>query len=207
MSGGHPAMRYILPCLLPNLVREYHRALVDELATRFDLRITQRQAIPAHFTLKYHFETDDIIPVETLLADFAGRHAATPVTVGDFDHFDENVVFATVRLSPAARTVLEALFSALRRLPLMPWSPHDGAQLRPHVTLAEDCRARFTEVWRHLAGRARHFPAALDNLTLLRQTGAEDDGLIRWAVHRTFTLGGAPSVAGGLGEAGDSPPR
>jgi 2'-5' RNA ligase len=203
MSGGHPAMRYILPCLLPSPVRAYHRALVDELAARFDLRVTQRQAIPAHFTLKYHFETDDITPVETLLADFAGRHAAAPVTVGDFGHFEENVVFATVTLSPAAQTLLEALFSALRPLGWMPWSPHDGAHLRPHMTLAEDCRARFGEVWRHLTGRARQFPAALDNLTLLRQTGADEDGLARWALHRTFTLAGA----GGLGEAGASPPR
>ena len=203
MSGGHLAMRYILPCLLMSPVREYHRALVDELATRFDLRITQRQALPAHFTLKYHFETDDISPVETLLADFAGRHRAAPVTVGDFDHFDQNVVFATVTLSPAAQPVLEALFSALRRLLWMPWSPHDGVHLRPHMTLAEDCRARFAEVWRHLAGRARRFPAALDNLTLLRQTGTDEDGLARWATHRTFTLGGA----GGLGDAGASPPR
>ena len=202
MSGGHPAMRYILPCLLPSFVGEYHRALVDELATRFDLRITQRQAIPAHFTLKYHFETDDITPVETLLADFAGRHPTVPVTVGDFDHFDENVVFATVTLSPAAQTLLEALFTELRRLAWMPWGPHDGPHLRPHMTLAEDCRARFAEVWRHLAGRARHFPAAPDNLTLLRQTGADEDGLARWTLHRTFTLAGA----GGLGDAGASPP-
>ena len=200
MSGGHPAMRYILPCLLPSPVREYHRALVDELAARFDLRITQRQAIPAHFTLKYHFETDDIAPVEVLLADFADRHAAARVTVGDFDHFGENVVFATVTLSPAAQTLLEALFTALRRLPWMPWSPHDGDHLRPHMTLAEDCAARFAEVWHHLAGRARYFPAALDNLTLLRQTGADEDGLARWTTHRTFMLCDA-------GTGGASPPQ
>jgi 2'-5' RNA ligase len=202
MSGGHLAMRYILPCLLPSPVREYHQALVDELAARFDLRMTQRQGIPAHFTLKYHFETDDIAPVETLLADFARGHAAAPVTVGHFGHFDENVVFATVTFSPAAQMLLEALGTALRHLPWMPWSPHDGAQLRPHMTLVEDCRARFGEVWRHLAGRARQFPAALDNLTLLRQTGTDEDGLTRWATHRTFRLVGAPEPRGGA-----SPPR
>lgn len=195
-------MRYILPCLFPSPVREYHQALVDELAGRFDLRMTQRQAIPAHFTLKYHFETDDIAPVERLLADFASRHAAAPVTVGQFGHFEENVVFATVTFSPAAQVLFEALGAALRQLSWMPWGPHDGAQLRPHMTLVENCRPRFVEVWRHLAGRARHFPAALDNLTLLRQTGADEDGLTRWAIHRTFILDGAHGADGGA-----SPPR
>ncbi len=60
-------MRYILPCLLGDLIRECHRDLVEEIATRFDLPFTQRQAIPAHFTLKYHFETPDIAPAEELL--------------------------------------------------------------------------------------------------------------------------------------------
>jgi 2'-5' RNA ligase len=195
-------MRYILPCLFPSPVREYHQALVDELAARFDLRMTQRQAIPAHVTLKYHFETDDIAPVERLLADFAGGHAAAPVTVGQFGHFDENVVFATVTFSPAAQMLFEALGTALRQLPWMPWSPHDGARLRPHMTLVEHCRPRFAEVWRHLAGRARHFPAALDNLTLLRQTGTDEDGLTRWATHQTFILDRAHGPGGGA-----RPPR
>lgn len=187
-------MRYILPCFLPSPIREYHGALVDEIATRFDLPFTRRQAIPAHFTLKYHFETGDVGPVERLLAEFAAAHAAQPVTVGDLNHFDEDVLFATVTPSPAARVLLTDLFAALRALPWMPWSPHDGANLRPHMTIAEYCRPRFAEVWRHLEGRARRFDAALDNLTLLRQTG-ETDGVTFWTVHRRFDLVGVPGAS------------
>jgi 2'-5' RNA ligase len=189
-------MRYILPCLLATPIRDYHQALVDEVATRFDLPFTRRQAIPAHFTLKYHFETDDIAPVEDLLAGFARAHVAAPVAVGGFGHFDEDVVYVTVTLSPSARAVLVDLFAALQRFPWMPWSPHDGENLRPHMTVAEYCRPRFAEVWRYLEGRAGRFEAALDNLTLLRQVG-EEDGITRWAVHRTFGLGaaGAPGAS------------
>lgn len=186
-------MRYILPCLFASPIREYHQALVDEVATRFDLPFTRLQAIPAHFTLKYHFETDDIAPVEDLLAGLARGHVAAPVAVGGFGHFDEDAVYVTVTLSPPARAVLVDLFTALRGLPWMPWSPHDGENLRPHMTVAEYCRPRFAEVWRYLEGRAGgvgRFEAALDNLTLLRQVG-EEDGITRWTVHRTFRLGPA----------------
>jgi 2'-5' RNA ligase len=181
-------MRYILPCFFAGPIREYHQALVDEIAARFDLPFTRRQAIPAHFTLKYHFETDDIAAVEDLLAGFARAHAAAPLTVGGFGHFDEDVVYVTVTPSPPARATLAELFTALRQLPWMPWSPHDGENLRPHMTVAEYCRPRFAEVWRHVEGRARRFEAALDNLTLLRQVG-EEDGITRWTVHRTFPFG------------------
>ena len=148
-------MRYILPCFLGEPIRRYHQGLVDEIAARFDLPFTRRQAIPAHFTLKYHFETDDVRPVEAVLAGFARAQAAAPVTVAGFGHFDEDVVYVTVTPSPAARAVLAALVAALRALPWMAWSPHDGDNLRPHMTVAEFCRPRFAEVWRFVQrGRA-----------------------------------------------------
>jgi 2'-5' RNA ligase len=183
-------MRYILPCFLGDPIRRYHQGLVDEIASRFDLLFTRRQAIPAHFTLKYHFETDDVRSVEALLADFARAHAAAPVTLAGFGHFDEDVVYVTVTPSPAARAVLAALFDALRALPWMPWSPHDGVNLQPHMTVAEFCRPRFAEVWRFVQPAARRFDGMLDNLTLLRQVG-DEDGITRWAVHRAFPLGTA----------------
>ena len=189
MGGGEAAMRYILPCLFPSPIREYHRTLVDEIAARFELRYTQRQAIPAHVTLKYHFDTHDIAVVERRLADFTRAHFPAPLRVGGFDHFDEDVIFVTVTPSAAARSILSALFVTLRGLPWLAWSPHDGENLRPHMTVAEQCRPRFAEVWRYLEGRARHFDTMLDNVTLLRQVG-EEDGLTQWAVHRVFTLDG-----------------
>jgi 2'-5' RNA ligase len=187
-------MRYILPCFLPEPIRAYHAALVAEIAARFDLPYTRRQAIPAHFTLKYHWETDDMAPVERLLEAFAGAYGAAPVAVGGFDHFAEDVVFVRVTLSPSAEALLRALFATLRTLPWMPWSPHDAEALRPHMTIAEGCRPRFAEVWRHLLARGRQFDAALDNLTVLRQVG-EEDGITRWAVHRAFRL--SVTAAGG----------
>ncbi len=187
-------MRYILPCFLGEPIRRYHQGLVDEIAARFDLPFTRRQAIPAHFTLKYHFETDDVRPVEAVLAGFARAHAAAPVTVGGFGHFDEDVVYVTVTPSPAARAVLAALVATLRALPWMPWSPHDGDNLRPHMTVAEFCRPRFAEVWRFVQSATPRFDGALDNLTLLRQVG-EEDGVARWAVHRAFPLAGAAAAS------------
>jgi 2'-5' RNA ligase len=181
-------MRYILPCFLGGAVRDYHHALVEEIAARFDLPFTRRQDIPAHFTLKYHFETPDIGPVEALLETFARANRAAPIEVGGFGHFDEDVIWVDVTLSAAARALLASLHDALRGLPWLPWGPHDGEHLRPHMTVVEYCRPRFAEVWAYLPPRARRFEAAFDNVTVLRQVG-EEDGITRWAVHRIFGLG------------------
>jgi len=181
-------MTYIMPCLLKSPVVEYHRALVADIADRFGLTFTRQQAIPAHFTLKYHFGIADIQAVEDLLGQFARTQRRTPITVGGFGHFDEDVVFVEVSLSQAARRAHEALTAALRTVPRMPWSPFDGERLHPHMTIAERCRPRFAEIWSYLEPFERRFTAWLDNVTILRKTGERDD-MDLWTVHRSFELG------------------
>lgn len=203
MAGQRNPMRYILPCLFTGPVRAYHRELVEEIATRFDLPFTHRQDIPAHFTVKYHFETGDIAPVEALLQTFARANHPAPVGVGGFGHFDEDVIWIDVALSAAARALLASLHAALRRLAWLPWGPHDGEHLRPHMTVAEYCRPRFADLWAYLPVRERHFDAAFDNVTLLRQVG-EEDGIARWAVHRTFRF--EIRGASGAGSGAATPP-
>jgi len=190
VPAADESARFIVPCLFRSpQIAEYHRELVDAIADRFGLSFTQRQRIPAHFTLKYHFITNEIQRVEGLLEDFVSRYSSTPVEVGGFGHFDEDVVFVQVRLSDGAQRVLTGLFAALRTLPWMPWSAHDAEHLHPHMTVAELCRPRFAEVWEFVKTRERRFAAQLDNVTILRQVG-EEEGIDRWAIHRSFTLVG-----------------
>ena len=189
MSSGAPVdATYIIPCLLKSPVQEYHQELVNVIAEQFGLTFTQRHAIPAHFTLKYHFTTAEIGQVEALLQSFSREHVRTPVTIGGFGHFLEDVVFVEVELSEAAKRALESLVSTLRRLPWMPWNQFDAENLHPHMTVAERCRARFTEVWEFVKPRERRFTAWFDNVTILKSVG-ERDGLDLWAIHRSFELG------------------
>ena len=189
MSTTDEVARYIIPCLFrsPQVV-DYHRELVDAVADRFGLTFTQRQRIPAHFTLKYHFTTCEIGRVEELLEEFASMHAPAPLEVGGFGHFGEEVVYVEVRLSDDAKRALAALFAALRTLAWMPWSAHDAEYLHPHMTVAEFCRPKVSEVWEFVKARECRFTTTLDNATILRQVG-EVDGVDLWAVHRSFRLG------------------
>jgi 2'-5' RNA ligase len=162
--------------------------MVRVIADRFDLTFTQRHAIPAHFTLKYHFATPEIEQVEALLDDFVRSQRRTPISVGGFGHFLEDVVFVEVALSPSARRTHEALVSSLRTLPWIAWDEFDAENLHPHMTIAERCRPRFTDVWGFLQPRERRFTAYFDNITILKTVG-EADGVDLWAVHRRFDLG------------------
>ena len=187
-AGGAEDAKYIMPCLLKSPVSDHQRELVEAIAGRFGLTFTQRQAIPAHFTLKYHFTTAEIGQLEALLERFVRTHSRTPVTIGGFGHFLEDVVFVEVELSPAAKRTFEALVSTLRTLPWMPWDRFDAENLHPHMTIAERCGVDFPEVWEFLTPLERRFSAWFDNITILRKVGERDD-MDLWAVHRSFELG------------------
>ena len=188
MSATDEVARYIIPCLFrsPQIV-DYHRELVDAIADRFGLTFTQRQRIPAHFTLKYHFTTCEIGRVEEVLEEFASIHTPAPLEVGGFGHFGEEVVFVEVRLSDDAKRVVAALFGALSTLAWMPWSAHDAEHLHPHMTITEFCRPKFPEVWEFVQSRERRFATQFDNITILKQVGQED-GIDLWTIHRSFEL-------------------
>jgi 2'-5' RNA ligase len=190
MSGRSSAEgTYIIPCVFGPAIATYQRELVALVAERFGLTFTQRQAVPAHFTLKYHFTTPHVDQVETLLEEVARRHPPAPVAVGGFGHFFEDVVFVEVALSPAARSTLDALIRALRTLPWMPWDRYDAERLHPHMTIAEGTRACFREVWDCCRERERRFAGAFDNITILKKR-READGIDRWDIHRSFRLAG-----------------
>lgn len=90
------------------------------------------------------------------------------------DHFARDVLYLDVRLSPAARAGLDGLLAALRTLPWMSWDARDAEGWRPHVTVAEECGARFDEARAFVAAHARSLDARLDNAAIYRNDGAAD---------------------------------
>ncbi len=150
------------------VIRDYHRALVEEIARRVGLTWTQRQAIPAHFTLKYWFSAPPDGEIERVLDAFAATHARTAVRVGGLGHFDRDVLFVEVTLSEPARRTLGELLAMLRALPWMSWDPRDGDNLHPHMTIAERCGDRFDQ-----AERSDSRASVLgDERPLLRMSGS-----------------------------------
>ena len=110
-------MRYILPCFLGGAVRDYHHALVEEIATRFDLPFTRARTFPP---------TSRSVPFRGRRASGPSRRssrrspariARLPSRWGGFGHFDEDVIWVDVTLSAAARALLASLHDALRGLP------------------------------------------------------------------------------------------
>ncbi|MBI4146177.1 2'-5' RNA ligase family protein [Candidatus Woesearchaeota archaeon] len=180
-------MRYIIHCLLEGRVAAYQKRLVSNIYQEFGLNITKEENLQTHFTIKYWFETEDMVEVERIIEEFCKKHKSQPIRVGGFGSFPPKVVFINVQLSGAAKKVFFELISELRRIKWMPWDKYDAENLHFHSTIAEECNERFDAVQEYVRGKEKYFNCKFDNITILKQVGGEKH-FGRWEIHKSFSL-------------------
>jgi 2'-5' RNA ligase len=177
--------KYILHCLFNEDISRFHKHVVDFIAENTGLKTTKVQGLPAHFTLKYSFTTDDIVTFEEGLATFAQNQTAAPVKIGELSHFNRQVIFFNVHLSKPALAIFLSLTQSLKKHSWMKWDQYDGENLHFHMTVAENCGSNFEKAWKLAETKAQQFETFFDNVTLLKETGV-NDGIDLWSVYRTF---------------------
>ncbi len=179
-------MTYGMLCLLPREVEEYHHRLVSEVAEKFDLEIAKRENLPAHFTLKYSFETDRIQELEQLIKEFVKRKKQ-PIRIGGFGGFAHKVVFIDIKPTENARKLFIKLFRQLKTRPWMQWDKFDSETLHFHATLAKEVNDKYDEVIEFLKGKEKYFDSFFDNISIIEFE--KTDGVItEWDIYRRFAL-------------------
>ena len=181
-------MIYIVNCRLRNGFDAYQKKLVDEIYEKFGLNITKEENLPAHFTLKYWFETEDIKEIEEVFANFAKTHKKTPVKVGGFDNFSPKVIFLNAILSNEAKETFFMLIAELKKIKWMSWDKYDAENLHFHSTIAEECNEKFNEVWDFVQSKEpTYFDCWFDNITILKKVGGTKY-FGKWEIHKTFEM-------------------
>jgi 2'-5' RNA ligase len=181
-------LRYALACFLSGPVKQYHNSLVDDIATNFGLTKTKTEGVPAHFTLKYWFETDKIEVIDQAVEKFCKTHKKTPVRVGGFGGFRPKVVFLNVWLSDEARQTFLGLVFELRDVESLTWDQYDGEALHFHSTLAEGCDEKYDVIMKFANSKEEHFDCWFDNVTIVREVSREK-GFLEWKVHKKQMFG------------------
>lgn len=179
--------RYILHCLLPSEIVQFHRNLVNEIAEETGLRLTQLQGLSAHFTLKYYFRTSDIKPVESAIESLCESVKSAPVRLEGLGNFNKNVLFFDVQLSTAAKATFRALNETLATFKWMQWDQYDRDNIHFHMTIAEECGDKFEKALRVASARKRIFDVEFDNITILRETEVRN-GIDYWEIYKKLPI-------------------
>jgi 2'-5' RNA ligase len=171
-------MRYVIVCLIKGEALEFHENLVNDVCKRFDVK---RQRLPAHFTIKAPFESDDINQIEQLTEEFCASRESTKITLDGFGHFRDNVVFIDVKTSTKAVTVHDDYIDILKALPWLEWKRNEGKGRVFHCTVVSKIPSgKFKDIWNYTSDFNCYFETLFDNISILRW---EKD---RWVTYKEY---------------------
>lgn len=177
-------MRYVIVCLIKGEALQYHEKLVEEICFKHKVK---RQRLPAHFTIKAPFETEHIADIEELTAKYCENTAKTEISIKDFDHFRDSVVFMDVRPSAQAVKVHDDYIDLLRKVPWLEWKSNEGKGKVFHCTLVTKLfPEKFQPIWEQVSRLNCDFHTYFDNISILRW---EKD---RWITYKEFIFSKSP---------------
>lgn len=170
--------RYVIVCLIYGEALEYHEKLVSNICSSFNVK---RQRLPAHFTIKAPFETDKIEELEAFTADFCNKNNSTPITIKDFAHFRDNVIYMDILPSADAISVHNTYIDMLKEVHWLEWKKNEGKSKVFHCTLVSKLPSgAFKEIWNYISELKCFFKLYFDNISLLRW---EKD---KWVLYKQY---------------------
>ncbi|MEK7134269.1 MAG: 2'-5' RNA ligase family protein [Patescibacteria group bacterium] len=177
-------MRYFIAHLLRGPIAEYHRMLVYDVATRFDLKISAGY-FPSHITIKEPFEAtaERIDDLKNMLVAFSRTYHIAPFTIYGFGCFGDRVIFLDVTLSTEASRISADLQDVVIKNLVLLWGKYEPLK-NFHLTIAKnDVAEKFDDIWGYLM--TKHTPTfnlSFDNIALFRR---EEDA---WVVESIYPL-------------------
>lgn len=176
-------MKYFIGYLIEGEVKKYQEKLIDRICEKFDVR-NLNGFIPAHFTLKSPFETEDITPIENSLEELFSEEKKSRVTIDGIGNFHKRVIYLKGNFSLEALQTFRKLNDGLKKIDWMQFDKYDLIEDSFHTTLARVRNGlKFDDVMKFLDNEKPHFELSFDNVSIFQKT--KD----KWVVYRKFELG------------------
>ncbi|MCM8711142.1 2'-5' RNA ligase family protein [Clostridium sp. SYSU_GA19001] len=173
-------MRYLIVCLIKGEALVFHEKLVEDVCSKFQVK---RQRLPAHFTIKAPFETENIHEVEKLTEEFCKNTKAFEILVEDFGHFGNAVVYMDVKPSKNAVKVHDDYIDVLKNIAWLDWKQNEGKGRVFHCTVVSKLPSyKFQSIWQYVSRFQFHFSTYFNNISILLWEKN------KWITYREFEL-------------------
>lgn len=173
-------MKYLIVTLIKEDAEKYQQKLLYSVANRFNVNGAIQRKPPAHITLKYSFETDNINPVEKAIEEFSKSINKSKYQLTGINHFDEDVIFIDVIPSKEMSETYSNFINHLRKNTKITFKQFDG-NTHFHSSIAHtDIKTKFQEIWNFVSKENPDFEVFFDNITILKLI----DGI--WQIHKEY---------------------
>lgn len=175
-------MKYTIVTLFSGKAGEYQQNLLYSIAERFYTKKGIKTKPPAHVTLKYSFNTENINIVEEYIKRFCETHKKCNYQLNNINRFSNKAIFIDVFPSEEMKKMYVDFIKYLKKNTNIYFRELDG-RVHFHSTLAyNDIGDKFEEMWLEVSKEKPDFRVVLDNITILK---FEDE---IWKVHKEFYL-------------------
>lgn len=158
--------RYVVVCLIKGEALEFHERLVQQVCSMFNVK---RQRLPAHFTIKAPFETDNIKEIENLTEDFCSKQKKSRILLKNFGYFRNSVVYMDVIPSKEAIDIHDKYIDVLSEVKWLEWKRNEGKGRVFHCTVVSKLFSdKFKLIWDYVNQIPFSFDSYFDNISILR---------------------------------------
>ena len=173
-------MRYVIVSKVNGPAGFFNNNLRKDVFQKFNAKSSK---LPAHFTIKSPFESDDISDLEVILKNFADKNKKQRYTIKGYDHFDDRVIYMKVLMSKEGIELHNKLIDVLDSISYINFTSTDGKNKVFHVTISSKrIQKIFNELWDYVTNIPCEFTCYFDNISIYKWKNNT------WNLHKEFLL-------------------
>ena len=173
-------MRYVVVSVVKGKCGNFNNNLRKEVYEKFNVKSSK---LPAHFTIKSPFETDDIYTLENTLDKFSKENYSKPYKVKGYDHFDDRVIYMKVFMSKEGQLLHDNLIDAMSNIDYINFDKLDGKNKIFHITISsKKIRKVFNDLLNYVSDIPCDFDCSFDNICIYKWENNT------WVLHKEYKL-------------------
>ena len=173
-------MRYVVVSVVKGECGNFNNNLRKEVYEKFSVKSSK---LPAHFTIKSPFETDDISLLEDVLDKFSKENSSEPYKVKGYDHFDDRVIYMKVFMSNEGKLLHDNLIDAMSTIDYINFDKLDGKNKIFHITVSsKKIRKVFNDLLNYVSYIPCDFDCSFDNICIYKWENNT------WVLHKEYKL-------------------
>lgn len=173
-------MRYVIVSKVNGPAGFFNNNLRKDVFQKFNAKSSK---LPAHFTIKSPFESDNISDLEVILKNFADKNKKQRYTIKGYDHFDDRVIYMKVLMSKEGIELHNKLIDVLDSISYINFTSTDGKNKVFHVTISSKrIQKIFNKLWDYVTNIPCEFTCYFDNISIYKWENNT------WNLHKEFLL-------------------
>ncbi|MBK1812075.1 2'-5' RNA ligase family protein [Clostridium sp. YIM B02505] len=176
-------MRYVIVSVIKGKAGDFNNNLRKEVFNKFKAKSSK---LPAHFTIKAPFEYEGSIKeLEYQLSTLCEQSKVTPLTIDGFDHFDNRVVYMSMKLTNEGKEIHDKVIDVLQSFNFINFKENEGKEKAFHITVAsKNIKPIYQYIWDYVSEISCKFESSFDNVSIYKWENNT------WVLHKEFIFKG-----------------